>query len=370
MKVKISENIRKFRKEHALTQEQLAEALGVTVGAVYKWEAGLSMPEIKLLMELADLFEVSVDVLLGYEQQSKTLDALASRIEALRDAREFEEAVSEVQKALKKYPNNFKVVYQSAILYQVKYLDNREERDRDKSTELFHRAISLLYQNTDSNISEVTILNSVADNYLMAGEIEQALEILKKNNVCGVNNARIGLTYANGLEMPKEAKTYLIEAFEASLKNILNATIGLSGAYHRLNQNDRAMKALVWLNDFIDCIKTEKENITYADRLKAVIMIQCAYLETCEHNYQNAAEYTKHAYTIAKKFDASPVYNLHGIIFCEEEDETGVAFDDLGKTAMEAVERVAYAEDSEAYLYIRKILGELKNEKDVCETVL
>ena len=56
MKIKLAENIKSLRKSHSLTQEQLAETLGVTVGAVYKWEAGLSTPEIKLIMEIADLF--------------------------------------------------------------------------------------------------------------------------------------------------------------------------------------------------------------------------------------------------------------------------------------------------------------------------
>lgn len=42
MKIKLSENIRKLRRERSLTQEQLAEVPGVTVGAVYKWEAGVS----------------------------------------------------------------------------------------------------------------------------------------------------------------------------------------------------------------------------------------------------------------------------------------------------------------------------------------
>ena len=54
MKMMLAENIRAFRKERSLTQEQLAEALGVTSGAVYKWEAKLSIPELELFIQMAD----------------------------------------------------------------------------------------------------------------------------------------------------------------------------------------------------------------------------------------------------------------------------------------------------------------------------
>lgn len=56
MEIQLSENIKRLRKAHALTQEQFAEAMGVTVGAVHKWEIGRSMPEIPLLIEIADFF--------------------------------------------------------------------------------------------------------------------------------------------------------------------------------------------------------------------------------------------------------------------------------------------------------------------------
>ena len=76
----IGENIRLLRKKHRLTQEQLAETLGVTPGAVYKWEAKLSVPDISLILELANFFDISVDALLGYDIKGKSRKEALSRI--------------------------------------------------------------------------------------------------------------------------------------------------------------------------------------------------------------------------------------------------------------------------------------------------
>ena len=52
MNDRLATNIRTFRKSKGLTQEQLAEVFDVTVGAVHKWEAGLSTPELGMIMEI------------------------------------------------------------------------------------------------------------------------------------------------------------------------------------------------------------------------------------------------------------------------------------------------------------------------------
>lgn len=57
--------IMRLRKEHEMTQEQLANALGITFQAVSKWENGVSSPDIAMLPLLADLFCVSIDELFG-----------------------------------------------------------------------------------------------------------------------------------------------------------------------------------------------------------------------------------------------------------------------------------------------------------------
>ncbi len=63
--IKIHEQIAFLRKQKGMTQEELAQALGVTNQAVSKWESGQCCPDIQLLPELANLFEVTVDELLG-----------------------------------------------------------------------------------------------------------------------------------------------------------------------------------------------------------------------------------------------------------------------------------------------------------------
>ncbi len=63
--IKIHEQIAFLRKQKGMTQEELAKTLGVTNQAVSKWESGQCCPDIQLLPNLAKLFEVSVDELLG-----------------------------------------------------------------------------------------------------------------------------------------------------------------------------------------------------------------------------------------------------------------------------------------------------------------
>ncbi len=63
--IKVQEQIAFLRKQKGLTQEELAKALGVTNQAVSKWESGQCCPDIQLLPDLAKLFEVTVDELLG-----------------------------------------------------------------------------------------------------------------------------------------------------------------------------------------------------------------------------------------------------------------------------------------------------------------
>ena len=63
----LSANLKKYRIMKELTQEDVAEYLGITAQSVSKWERGESYPDITLLPALANIFETSVDLLLGMD---------------------------------------------------------------------------------------------------------------------------------------------------------------------------------------------------------------------------------------------------------------------------------------------------------------
>lgn len=359
MTIKIAENIKKLRKRHSLTQEQLAETLGVTVGAVYKWEAGLSTPEIKLIMELADFFEISVDVLLGYEQQNGKVEERIARLHRYIAEKNFEEAVLEAEKALKKYPNNFDLVYMSAFVYQLEFTQDKNEKAIERSNELFQHSISLLHQNTNKDISEVTIQNRIAENYLLIEKTEQALESLKQNNVCGINNSLIGLTYARTLKQPEEAKPYLIQAFANSFGDIIRTMGGMM-----MLDAKTGIEAISWSSDFLDSMKIVKEKIAFTDKLKVVLMAQNAIWKATLGQLGEARESIESAYALAKRFDTAPIYSLDGIKFFESVEGT-IAYDDIGKTAMEAVWNTLndVMEKSDAQRFVLGVWEELVDEE-------
>ncbi|MDR0861181.1 MAG: helix-turn-helix domain-containing protein [Oscillospiraceae bacterium] len=68
MNLYIAESIRRLRRERGVTQERLAEAVGVTTQAVSKWERGEAYPDITLVLPLAEYFGVRADTLLGVDK--------------------------------------------------------------------------------------------------------------------------------------------------------------------------------------------------------------------------------------------------------------------------------------------------------------
>ena len=70
---KIGSLLRELRKEKGLTQEQLAEHFGVSNTPVSRWENGSNMPDLSLLVEIADYYDVEIREILDGERKSENM---------------------------------------------------------------------------------------------------------------------------------------------------------------------------------------------------------------------------------------------------------------------------------------------------------
>ena len=85
MKLAIGENIRNFRKKNDLTQEALADRLGVSYQSISRWENGTTYPDLELLPAIAEVLVVTVDELLGMPQIEKEKRAVVAFDELRRE---------------------------------------------------------------------------------------------------------------------------------------------------------------------------------------------------------------------------------------------------------------------------------------------
>lgn len=119
MTIYLSENIKKLRLEKGITQETLAEFLGVTFQSVSRWERGDGYPDITMLPLIASFFNVSVDDLLGVDKV-KNEQKVNGYIE-LYDTMKLKDisfVFDEFKKAVKEFPDDFRILVRYMQLLQ------------------------------------------------------------------------------------------------------------------------------------------------------------------------------------------------------------------------------------------------------------
>jgi Predicted transcriptional regulators len=340
MEMMLAENIRRFRKQRSLTMEQLAEVLGVTAGAVYKWEAKLSVPELDLIVEMADFFDTSVDVLLGYQMKDNRLAVTVQRLKEYRHDKD-RAGLLEAEKALKKYPHAFDVVHESAVLYRVFGVESQKKDLLRRALELLEESLVLLPQNTDPEISEQTIYGEMADVYLMLDEGEKSVELLKKHNAGGLYNDMIGLTLATNLRCPEEAVPFLAGALLQNVAALIRTVMGYMNVFCARDDYSSAEAILLWGIELLSGLK-ETDRPSFLDKMNGVFHVCLAYTQIKTGSADEARASLEKALTLARCFDAAPSYDASTVRFVAHLDRAS-AHDNLGTTAMESLENAVKA---------------------------
>lgn len=186
----IGEIIKEKRKNLKLTQEQVAEYLGVTTPAVNKWEKGVSQPDIALLAPLARLLKTDVNTLLGYQSEltEQELCQMDNEIMKCIGTDGFAQGLALARAKMQEFPNNGKLIHNLALLLDGMLMVSDAEQAQK---EQWQEEIFTLYQqlftdddvtNNDSRNAILEIKNSaafmLASKYIAKNRLKEAQEMI------------------------------------------------------------------------------------------------------------------------------------------------------------------------------------------------
>lgn len=355
MKIGLADNIRKFRKERSMTQEQLAEAMGVSIGAVHKWETGLSVPEIGLIIKLADFYDTSVDVLLGYEMKDNHVEAMEKRLVDYFN-RKNRDGLEEAEKALAKYPNSFRIVRVAAELYMGFGLEDGDRTKLKRSIELFETAERLFSQNTDTEISLESLQENKAVALFRLGEVHKAVEMLIKDNTGGCHNSLIGVFISVYEKDPERAAPYLSKALFGGVNGIMNITPGYVMLYVSRKDYEQAEYFTEWVENIYKGLQ-KGDRQDFMDKTISELYVMRAYVFHKKGDRQGALHWLKEAYSRACKYDSDPGFDIGQLRFCEIPGVIGT-YDMAGESAQNGIREVVRIIDDKEFGSLWKEAGE------------
>ena len=161
----LPENLKKYRLLKNLTQEDVAEYLGITAQSVSKWERGESYPDITFLPALANIFETSVDLLIGMDtiRAEETRYNIHKKAVAYQRCGDYNSAEQTYRDALLIYPNKPGMILGLASTLALKGNTN-------EAIELMERGLPL----SSNEKQKATMRAALCFLYLKAGREDSA----------------------------------------------------------------------------------------------------------------------------------------------------------------------------------------------------
>lgn len=252
MEIKLGRKIRKLRKERNISQEVLAEALGISFQAVSKWENENAMPDVAMIPAIASYFGVSTDELFDYnlmETEQKVMQ-IVEKAANCRDKHP-EEAERILRDGLKQFPGN------GILLNNLLYTMRSPERNEEVIT-----ICKALIENFEGYAVDEEIrfdaLRILAETYAAMGQKKAAEECLDK--LPEIYFTKLGKT-AELLDGDKALKAAQSQLWLSSNETLKMLKI-ISGHWNELGEPDKAQKYKRIAKDIVAVFEKEEQDFT------------------------------------------------------------------------------------------------------------
>ena len=181
MKLYIGENLKKQRKMRDLTQEELANILGVSFQSVSKWEREEGYPDMELLPAIAEFFGITIDELMGIKEirDSANVKKILDKAKDNMSKGLIRENISLLAEAVKIHPNNYELLARYAENLTFVCIDSESEEFRQNNLKAVKIAERILAECTDPEIRN-RMQSGLCIYYSNLGEDDKALESAAK----------------------------------------------------------------------------------------------------------------------------------------------------------------------------------------------
>lgn len=283
----IGENILFFRKKNNLTQEGLANKIGITAGAVSKWEHGNSTPDIALLSPLAKALNVTIDELFSFKQEisEEEVSSLKKDLAGIFLIEGYKKGEEKCKEFLLEHPNSLhlklaiggliqmysslgsieETVVKERLGYALElYYEVSKKKDFKYSNIAFEciASLEMMLENYDKSEEAIKNINAISIEPLFLytvllekkGEVEEAKNIAKKLLMKYLSETSAMLSVLGRLNKDdiNKAKIYLNTLTDIESK--FNIGMG-AGAYQFAKiylENDNRELAAKWHKKYID----------------------------------------------------------------------------------------------------------------------
>ena len=175
MNINLADNLKRLRKQREMTQEDLADFIGVSFQAVSKWERGEGYPDITLLPVIASFFGVTLDELVGMNdiQNEDKRRKLIENARLLASQGKIPETISILREGLRLFPNDYEIMADlAAYLDGAGTSDDERKKNQLESIRISERILEYC--------TDVKIRNNVQANMCFSlwrnGEAKRAIE--------------------------------------------------------------------------------------------------------------------------------------------------------------------------------------------------
>lgn len=245
MNIQIGEKIRDLRKERNLSQEILAQYLGVSFQTVSKWENGTTMPDITLIPAIASFFEVSTDELFDFNRMEIEMrvekicyDACQFRYENPAKAEEI------LRTGLKMYPGNDIIL--NNLLYTM--------RGPERNTEVVDLCKALI-ESTKRDDVRYDALRILAETYKSMGQYLLCRETISRIPEIYFTKLQLDAMLLEGGDMYESA----CEQKLLSAEMLLDMMLRLANYYEATGDMERMRSELILAAKIVEILKDDQE---------------------------------------------------------------------------------------------------------------